>query len=587
MVSRSSHAVFAGVWLSLVGLGIGGMYLERRLQIGSGATIGTVARQTGGVQIRLQSVPIWTYAVDDQRVYQNTVIATGGNGQAVVRLEDGRELSLAADTTVVIGAEPGESRQDFVVTLVTGTVAAAPAAAPADAAKLPANVSNDPKSGDAGALDRVRAPPKAAARLVLKVKDRAVAIESVGTALSITRPKDRSAEATLNVVSGRATITGGSAPPRQVLAAAPAARQAAAAPPPSSQLSLTGKRPVPKPRLELPAMVANVIKDAPALRAAVDQQPRLAVVRPVPVANTPKTTPPSRPPLTLAQLAMVEPAPLSRAWLLGGSGSSGLVVQLQVRGSGESTDATASGQEIVLGVTPSGGSLEVLQVPRGPRPRVVIGRELLEKAVPDAAGLRLAKLLLKVGLRTATGTEWQDQPREVLVGRLSAQPALPVLLQLGALKPEETAGDLLFEGADAGSAAVALHVASAAALPQLVSLLRRASGFRVVAAPMPRAADAVAVKGGKVVAAMVSGDLAYKDLRRLFDADLVYSGPLNALSTPTALANGPGRQISVLRAGRMFKIDRGLLGASTAARDLVSQSAESAFQVPVTVRARR
>ena len=224
MQERAVHAVFIGCWSLAFAASVAVYRLHGRSKAGRGQAVGELESYRGAVQVRELAVPIWTYAASRQSLYSNSVIATGSAGSATIRFDDGRALSLAADTMLVLRREESAQAADLVVTLVNGTVATeVTKEVPKEAARLRGS-----------SRPAVNKPTK----LVLRAKDQSLTVKDSQTALTLTKSRGETAAPVVKVTSGAAEWLDQSSARRAVLAATPASVPAGA--PPATGKNATG-----------------------------------------------------------------------------------------------------------------------------------------------------------------------------------------------------------------------------------------------------------------------------------------------------------------------------------------------------------
>jgi hypothetical protein len=120
-----SQRIFWIVWSIVTSLSIAAYYWQEQLYtIGdSSAILGSVTEKDGVVQLREKGIPIWEYAYRDQSILNGSMLATGRDSSAIVVLQDGSRLEIAAGSQVLFQRRlNSDNSEEFEINLVQGSL---------------------------------------------------------------------------------------------------------------------------------------------------------------------------------------------------------------------------------------------------------------------------------------------------------------------------------------------------------------------------------------------------------------------------------------------------------------------------------
>jgi hypothetical protein len=117
------------VWASAVAAVAVALFFQERFFAVQSVPVASLERSTGLVSWRPDGLMRWHDALDGQHLFDGDRIATGSGAGARIAFADGPALELGAETQIRIAAgQRGKDDEVFAVTLLRGTVAAAPVA---------------------------------------------------------------------------------------------------------------------------------------------------------------------------------------------------------------------------------------------------------------------------------------------------------------------------------------------------------------------------------------------------------------------------------------------------------------------------
>lgn len=558
----SGQIAFIGTWILLVAGTLLALHFESRLQFGQGETVAQLEASRGVVQFRPRNLPIWSYAADDQRFYEDNVIATGRSSAARIRFEDGRGLEVLPNSQVVISTRKAEDGDgEYVVTLLGGSLAAS--------AVKPNNET------------------KPAKKLVFKVKNKEVKITDTATRVRI---KATSTTApTVKVDAGRVEVKErGNKPSLALLAGQTLSIKstdsvefkpmvdslAAKIKPPTAAQAVATTEPLPSPT-PLPS-------SAPQLELTPSPRPVLAPPTPPHIVSPPKNATLWTPFAFADRKASYLPITLKPA---GGTKSRGERYFIEAAGTpgrvfAAASDAKPDHQVVML------------------KPELL--RQLSRRE--QDRGLPLLKLQLRAGSQNSAGKTTSRQAHQVQLGSLSEVKSRNIRLILKNLRQKNTRSvSWMMEspGLFIDQAAIVLDLQEGSQLIRLADFLA-GSPFSIKTHGGLPTQGAFFVKDGEIiaVAAMkLDSTVAWEALRRALDADIIFHGSRAALiqgfgraSTDrrarlvTALQN---EAVFLVQNRRAQRIDARLVKTNPSAIELIEEVAPALFREEVRVLAVR